>query len=536
MKKISILLSGIALLASVSSCSDNDYDSRYDNPSQTTTASCDKLFTGVLVAGKDFTLQKYWRMYTWENMAGKYSQTIGSAISDGSQYSQNDSYANNRWENFYNVLTQYRVLQDVYEKEDEAGKSRDKIFLNLSEVFVYFHLSQIIDIWGDVPYSEAGYLGLTGDVKGSYPAYDSDTELYTMMLNRLGELSNELTSMKGNLSPIAAAALPAQDFLIKGDVDGWIRFTNALRLRLAVRVATQGELSSLGKTVVAEILNGNKSLPTTHAEGFFFQGDDGSTDEFNFSNDIRDGYKDINRRASAPMLKTLLTEETLGENDPRLPIMYSKNAAGGYRGLALDDDQAEQSANLGLPEAQRAYSAIDSTTFIYNAYMLQPIITTAEVDFLKAEAYQRGWAGGDAKASFVNGMAHAIEYLFACNAASIDASGHKATEEEIPTEAEAKAYAEKVWDHADNKLEAIIHQKWFNFGVFQMFEAWNEVRRTGYPELYFRDDNNAQQIKTVPNRVRYPGSERNNNVDNYNAQVQTMPNGDDYYTKIFWAK
>lgn len=31
------------------------------------------------------------------------------------------------------------------------------------------------------------------------------------------------------------------------------------------------------------------------------------------------------------------------------------------------------------------------------------------------------------------------------------------------------------------------------------------------------------------------GSERNSNTDKYNDQVKKMPNGDDYYTKVFWA-
>jgi hypothetical protein len=92
-----------------------------------------------------------------------------------------------------------------------------------------------------------------------------------------------------------------------------------------------------------------------------------------------------------------------------------------------------------------------------------------------------------------------------------------------------------MWENATNKHELIIEQKWLNFGFMQPSQAWAEVRRTGYPEMYFPTDAAAQVLKNVPNRVRYPASERNNNTVKYNEQVQAM-GGDDAYIKLFWAK
>ena len=130
-------------------------------------------------------------------------------------------------------------------------------------------------------------------------------------------------------------------------------------------------------------------------------------------------------------------------------------------------------------------------------------------------------------------MVNSTKYYFDCNAASESTYGFTGTE---PAESDVRAFAEALWNKATNKLEVIIEQKWLNFGFLQPSQAWNEVRRTGYPVLYFPTDATAQVLKNVPNRVRYPSSERNNNATNYNNAVQKMGGTDDAYIKLFWAK
>ena len=529
MKKILLLILGCITIFGTTSCSDDDYSSIYANPAETTTASCEKLMTGVFYAGREYTYNAYWRMYTWDNgIMGTYAQTIGFTNSDGSLYSANDSYANNRWENFYEVLTQFRVLQNVYDNLPEKDKGTYTIFYKLAEVFVYDHLSQLIDVFGDVPFEKAGYLAITGDVKSSYPSYDKATDLYSMMLDNLGGIYTYINSAKGSLNSLTTAYLPAQDFINKGNLDLWMKYCNSLRLRMATRVASQGTLANKGKQVIAEILNGGLPIIDGFGETIQVLPDQ---DGFNYEENFRDGYKD-HSRASQEMLNVLCTESSLGANDPRLPIMYSKNSLGEYKGLSTSESYADQQTNINFPESQRVYSRIDSTTVIFNRNLKSPIITAAEVDFMKAEAYQKGWANGDAKQAYVNGILHSTQFYFDQNAVSVSSYG---TKMDIPAETDIIAYAQKSWDTATDKEAAIITQKWLNFGYMQPSQAWSEVRRTGYPNLYYPADPNAQILKSIPSRVRYPGSERNNNKVNYEAQVQEM-GGDDAYKKAFWAK
>jgi hypothetical protein len=537
MKRIYSYLILLSVALSFGACADNEYADIYPDPAKTNKASCDKLMTGVFYAGRQYTFNSYWRAWTWDNYSlGVYAQTIGFLNEDGGIYAVSDGYANDRWVNFYNTLTQFRVLEDVYGKLNEQEQATYRIFKDLAEVFVYDHLSQIIDIWGDVPFEKAGYLYLTGDVAGSYPSYDKAEELYTLMLDRLGALYTDIRSLNGSLNAQAAAYLPKQDFINNGDLGKWEAYCNSLRLRLAVRVASQGALAAKGKQVAAEILGGGAlPLVTDNDKGIQLASNDDDTANFFNPDDLRTGYVEhaTYSNASQAMLDAL-TKAVAGENDPRLPILYSKNAAGEYKGLDPENETyAQQYDNAQQPSDKRVYSRIDSTTVGYNTEFISPIITASEVAFLKAEAYQNAWASGNAKEEFIKGILYSAQFYFHENEISPSTLG---TTLAYPGDAAVTAYATKAWDAATNKLEAIITQKWLNFGFIQSSQAWNEVRRTGYPALFFPVDNGAQLLKNVPTRVRYPNSERSSNTANYNAQVKTMSNGDDYYTKIFWAK
>jgi hypothetical protein len=539
MKKLYSYLIILAVALSFGSCADNAYTDIYPNPAKTEKVSCDKLMTGVFYAGRDYTFNSYWRVWTWDNYSlGVYAQTIGFLNDEGSIYAVGDSYANDRWANFYNTLTQFRVLEDAYNKLNEQEQATYRISKDLAEVFVYDHLSQIVDIWGDVPFAKAGYLYLTGDVAGSYPSYEKAEDLYTLMLDRLGALSTDIHSLNGKLNAQAASYLPKQDFINNGDLDKWEAYCNSLRLRLAVRVASQGALAEKGKQVVDEILKGNLPLASDNDKTIQLQCSEEDTGNFLNPDALRTGYaeKATYSNASQAMLNAL-TKTVAGENDPRLPILYSKNAAGEYKGLDPEHETyAEQELNVLKPSDKRAYSRIDSTTVGYNRKFISPILTASEVAFLKAEAYLQGWTtGGEAKAKeeYIKGIVYSAQFYFKENEISPSKDGTKL---DYPGDAAVTAYATKAWDAAANKLEAIIIQKWLNFGFIQSSQAWNEVRRTGYPALFFPVDNGAQVLKNVPSRVRYPNSERSNNTANYNAQVQAMGGDDSYYIKIFWAK
>lgn len=77
-------------------------------------------------------------------------------------------------------------------------------------------------------------------------------------------------------------------------------------------------------------------------------------------------------------------------------------------------------------------------------------------------------------------------------------------------------------------------QCWIHHGVIQEQEAWNIVRRSGYPELYFKKDPQSTATPLPLDRLEYPSDEINYNSENLNAFLNGKE--DSWYNKLFWMK
>ena len=555
MKKIyalTIALGTLMLLGT--SCSNKAFDEKYFDPSKTTEATCDKLMTGTFYAGNQNTFNSYWRMYTWDNYFGKLAQTIGFSNNSGSVYYINDGYANDRWNNFYDILRNFRVLQDVYSKSEFP--EYDKVFVDCAEVFVIDHLSQLVDIWGPVPYKEACYLGLNSSIADSYPKYESDEDLYKTMLERLDDIYTDLEGLDKTLNGGTKNKMKSQDFINGGDLDKWMRYCNTLMLRLAVHVSAQGSLVSSGKTYVTKAAG--RKLVTDLNNAIEVKSD---RDGFRYNENFRDGYKDINNTANQEMIDAM---QITGVDDPRLPIIYVPTAAaytpakgadpddvayaaGEYFGRSTfetDNQQKVRSGGNHNKEKTRYYARLNGKTFTYNNLMVSPIISAAEAWFLLAEARQAYGLSGSAEEAFKKGMEMSIKAYYKSNInsdfsnpsiASDQAADFQATE--YPTDATIAAYSQAVWDEYSDKLEAIMTQKWLHFGIMQPTQAWTDIRRTGYPTLYYPEDEaDKNGMKTIPQRVKYPSSEASNNAANNKDGAAMITGGDSPYSVLFWAK
>ena len=91
----------------------------------------------------------------------------------------------------------------------------------------------------------------------------------------------------------------------------------------------------------------------------------------------------------------------------------------------------------------------------------------------------------------------------------------------------------------EEKLEQIITQKWLALYP-DGWEAWTELRRTGYPKLYPRlnSDNLDVPANAIMRRVKFVISEFSNNKVAMEA-AQKLPElggGDKNNTKVWWDK
>lgn len=559
MKKILSLALGLAAIASVTSCADEDYSSKYNDPSKTSTVSCDKLFTGVVWNGRTYGMQTYWGLCTFElPQMGAYAQTA-SHLNDYDAYEGTGSYVsydNSRWTNFYNDLSQYKLMRYTYDNLSEDQKVENQLYMDCATVWIYDELEKVVDLWGDVPFVNACNIQNTGDVADSKPSYDSATDLYKMMLNGatmtdakgnnltfegLGTLYNRIKGATGGVT------FTNQDILFGGDVQQWARYALGLRARMALRCSTQGELAEEGKAILKEMASALESFSGDCLTGF---ADPGTVAfSYNDGNGMNwgGGWNEWSRqfsRASEKMLEVLNADQNIQNDhgevfpvhqpqaDPRLAVMFDPSCDWKYRGTSTHDNWDEALAKWQSVATYRYYAVADSATFINNAYFMHPIMTEGEVFLTLAEAAQRGFISGSAEEYFKKGVNASIDVYYAENAKS-------AFRDPVvkPAQADVDAYIAKLWAEPD-KLATICKQRWLHFSMLQPTQSYCEVRRTGYPSLDFVDytSNTSANIPLPMDRLGYPQDEIDNNLDNMNAAKAKLKNSNEYYNAVFWAK
>lgn len=217
---------GFAFLASlgVMSCSETDFEDNYYDPEKSVTASVEKLYTGLLynnnLENRNTTFPRYWNLFTFQiPMLGTYSQTNG--YTNGQKiYEQATAYNQDRWDYYYTAfISNYREMENHYNSiEDAEQKEQFRLFMETGKVHLYDQTSQMVDIWGDIPFSEAGGLITTGgDI--IRPKYDKAEDIYMTMIDDLKNIADFLNSYE----PIAfyKAAFDNADILNQGDIEKW---------------------------------------------------------------------------------------------------------------------------------------------------------------------------------------------------------------------------------------------------------------------------------------------------------------------------
>jgi len=79
----------------------------------------------------------------------------------------------------------------------------------------------------------------------------------------------------------------------------------------------------------------------------------------------------------------------------------------------------------------------------------------------------------------------------------------------------------------DDKIKAIMIQKWVALNGNNAIESWIEYTRTGYPRTPLAI---TTQYPSKPNRIMYPNTELIGN----SANVPTQTLSDVFSTSIFW--
>lgn len=400
------------------------------------------------------------------------------------------------WNNVYDNM---RDVNNIIAQSEANGENNYK---GIALVMRAWMFSLATDAYGDIPYSDA----IKAKEGINYTKYDAQEEIYAGILNDLKE-ANDLFNPNGEVV--------AGDLIFAGNVTKWKKLANSLRVRYLVRIAAkkdvkadlQAIISNPTATPLMESIadNGVYTFQATAPDQFpQFSSRIGSFNEF---------------RASKTLLDTL---KTLG--DPRMSIFFraTPDTEGKptevFAGIPNGLNDVDALQYNGGPQFQSRIGALfyeSSITTKGISIAKGVIMTYAELQFLLAEATEKGLVSGDAATYYNNG----VNGSFAFYGLTAPAGYFDLPQVSYTGDATAK-------------LNKIGYQKWISL-FFQGMEAWYDWRRTGIPALTPGASN--QNNNQIPVRFRYPVIEQSLNAEGYKGAVSRQ-GADDLNSKMWYLK
>ena len=376
-----------------------------------------------------------------------------------------------------------------------------------------FLVEEMTDLWGDMPFTEAskGSTNLT-------PKYDTQQVIYDSLFASLSQAA-AITTGTGDVLLAADPVYGQTGLSATAQAAKWVKLANSLHARAAMRLSNVNS----GATAKAELIKAFAGpVMTSNADNAFMTWPGGTITNPLCGNWTGCAGTRDDQRISKRFVDTLKVT-----GDPRLakyaaPTSASQ-AAGAtacdstYRGFPNGISEAGKATlpkntctgkTMGLADFSRPTLSIRSQTS--PSY----IMTYSELLFIRAEAAQRGWIAGDAKALYEQAITASMQQW---GVAAADIATYLATP--------GVAY------NAATGLKQIAYEKWVSLFNLEN-EAYAEWRRLDYPVL--KPGPNAVTT-TVPTRLPYPAVENSLNAENL-AAASSAQGSVDIGGKVWWDK
>lgn len=494
----------IATLILFGSCTDG-FDDMNKSKTGSTTISPDPVFTRSLVVGSGLSYQVWQLMHqtSSSSWAQHWSNIQPTFTGDRHEPAPGTSvwhffYAR---EHFAPLMLNYRTMELIRETDNNPIKMACAKIWN---VYMFHHMT---DSYGDIPYSEAFIQ--------NKPKFDSQQHIYTDMLQTLQDAVASIKAERNNGYPTFGQA----DVLYKGDLDKWIKFANSLTLRLGLRVSNADP--ALGKKYVEQI-NPNEVILSVADNARILSETKTAAVTHEVKNAIGFVYVWNEVRISKTLMDYLDGTKSGGVIDPRLKQFAEPLEDGSYKGLRNGISNQDLA---GDPDKyKKGYSNIGPYFGTQDYQVPLLLLTSAESNFLLAEAKLRGWlnGGNTTQQYYENGIKESMNQFrnFWTGGVAI-----------TPTEEAAYLSAPNVAFDASKAQEQISTQKWISL-YSNGQEAWSEVRRTGFPKMQDIVDP-FQGNAEMPRRRLYSTNEITYNKANYQDATSRM-GGDTQYTRVWW--
>ena len=260
--------------------------------------------------------------FAYETWRGNliYASTMMQGMSSvigywaGDKYMLNEGYTAAYWEKAYPDQVKYAADLVEFTK----GKAQYNNVHQIGRIWKALIFQRLTDLYGDVPYFDAGKGYYTGNL---YPKYDAQQAIYTDLLKEVDEAGTALT---------AGGDAVTGDLVYAGDVNKWKRFAASLMLRMAMRLtkadATLAQsyiTKAVGKTMTGDADNAlfkhdaNGGRVTQNRAAQVLLGDGGQENYYTrWSNTFINYLKTNNdpRLSKVAVTKLYLTDVTKAQN------------------------------------------------------------------------------------------------------------------------------------------------------------------------------------------------------------------------------
>ena len=565
MKKHILNIVSIMMLFSLggglSSCSDSYLEEVNTDDSKAESIDPNaQLTTALLQTYGDFSLMDTYRSYI-TGFTQYYAGGWNVSNYAGAVYPK-DSEMALTWNRYYQIGIK-NLVDAIHRSEN---KPNTNAALRIHRAYMMALLS---DIYGDIPCTEAGMSFINVN---STPKYDTQEEVYDFIFSELKACAAQLGT--------GTDAISGDVTSLGGKPEAWKRYANTLRLRYAMRISDVAPEKARAEFESA--LNADGGIISTAGEDAYVKYNDSP-----FT--LYDGANDLDFRANAlgemiygqdpespSFVCSTLYDYMKKMHDPRLyriarcyihttrsqtdtsgnfdvtdeVIAWGERGGDGIVPCNVGDawwsDWVSGPANSDIPTLDSLVTLYPDKGYDKNNYparMIRPtiavafcnadcpgiLITSAEVEFLLAEAASKGWnVPGDVESHYEAGIRAAMQVLN--NYYDIVS---KISDEEIE-----QYIAENPV--GDNPRESINTQAWI-LHLTNPSEGWANLRRSDYPALADRtllpvrgdfphEDPNMQ----TPVRLRYPLLEAKYNSVNYEKAVERLGGTDDWHTRVWW--
>ena len=460
-----------------------------------------------------------------DKYAQYYANDLGFAAYNS--YNQVDQGISSMWSGItYTYLNHLNTVIRNFEDQPEHTN-----VVQIARIWKSWLMLRATDIWGDIPYFQA-CIG-TGD----NPPYDRQQDIYDDLFKTLADAANKFDATKNN--PLTL------DMLYSGDYDGWRKFANSLRLRMAMRIslADPARAKTEAEAAIAAGLINNAEIRAS------IRTDNNSTSSQSpyYSYFSGGGYgmsltmeNILTGLGGQPWPDDVFATTRPDVVDPRGPLMYDPvnlSAAGNPDWVGT-----WRGSRPGLISGTQAMTATVARMgrYVYsNPTRRFNVFKYSEICFLLAEAKARfpSWStgSGTAESWYTEGIRDNMAE-WGISSAVVDAY----LLSNSPNVNGTTVAFSDVSGNNNTVLDKIMTQKWLAMFPDCSWDSWADHRRTNKPKLIPYEgvdsqwfpgnyDNTNDGPQSFIRRIAYPVNEQTLNKENLDAALSIIGFGGGNY-------